>query len=380
MCSRLPALFPRSFISGSEAMRNFHQKIFVVFVISLLILPLGYIFGGKEKTKLAGVDPLTDLPSLQTSTFQKREFQKSFEKWWQSHFLYRKIALKLKNSLYDYANLGIFHSNHSLIQGKKNYLFQKEEIEAIYRKDCSLNLSNISKDLSKINTYLKKKNIPVLFVLGSNKARTYKKFIPDMYKYFSLNECSSFTDWENMLKEIGFPYINTQNIIDELEKNGKYPPYSKTGTHWSTYASVIVDQSILDFFHLPKITVETVIATKEEIYGDRDISNLLNLIKKPLKNEVFYNAIVKNNATHKRIYIFGDSYASTVWHFLVRSGTIPHDIKFLISNRIPDTDEIKNIFESAEFIIFAGRETNLITDAFSPQTQIKAISNFISQN
>lgn len=33
----------------------------------------------------------------------------------------------------------------------------------------------------------------------------------------------------------------------------------------------------------------------------------------------------------------------------------------------------------AEYIIFAGRETNLITDVFSPQTQIKALSHFLHQ-
>lgn len=126
-------------------MRKSYQKVFTIFVLGLLFLPLGYMFGGKEKTRLAGVDPQTDLPSLQTTKFKTKQFQQQFEKWWQSHFLYRKIALKLKNQLYDWANFGQFHANRELIEGKK-LSFSKR------RNKCSLH----KKLLSRLEPYFKR--------------------------------------------------------------------------------------------------------------------------------------------------------------------------------------------------------------------------------
>ena len=106
---------------SSFILRHYRQ-LFITGVISLMVFPMGYMLGMQENTKLTGQDVLTDLPTLQKKSFLLKDFQPEFEKWWNSHFFARKIALKLKNQLYDWANFSLIHSGYrnNVIQGKTN--------------------------------------------------------------------------------------------------------------------------------------------------------------------------------------------------------------------------------------------------------------------
>ena len=53
-------------------MNNKYQKIFVGFVFALLCVPLTYVIGIQETTKIAGVENITEMPGIQEKSFAKK--------------------------------------------------------------------------------------------------------------------------------------------------------------------------------------------------------------------------------------------------------------------------------------------------------------------
>ena len=364
-------------------MKNGHQKLFVAVVIAFLALPLGHIFGLKATTHLAGVDPQTDLPSLQKQKFRTREFQKEFEKWWQSHYAFRKICLKTKNHLYDLVNFGSFHSgyNYTLIEGNGEHLYERRNIDTIYNGNCSVDHTRIIQKLKDIKRYARQKNIPLLFVLGPNKARLNEDDVPYRFKYFSPRRCNHIKEWKKALTKIDFPFFDAENFFEKNSEKEEIEPYSQTGTHLNKYGAARLAQKLAEKLGLPEIEIKEANIIDDETFGERDIANLINTWKKYKKKEKFLEVKVelKNNQKppHLNIVLIGDSYAGPPYHYFVFSGLIPGNEKLVSANRELTEDDANWYWNNADIILFVSSEPNLEIGDWSPQSQINSLWEYL---
>ena len=167
-----------------------YKKIFVIILFVLLLLPLTHIFGIKEKTHIYGSETITHLTGIKDKSFKNHDFQTQFESWWNSNFAFRKFMLKLKNTLYDFANLRIIHAGYyeNIIEGKDRYLFGKYIFQSVYKNCSDINEESFDK-LNLFYKKAKKNGVKVYFVLAPSKALTYYDFLPERYKYFLGKNC-----------------------------------------------------------------------------------------------------------------------------------------------------------------------------------------------
>ena len=295
-----------------KLLKTHYRQIFIVFIFFTLALPMGYMLGIKDPSFLYGVDVTTPLPSLQQQSFADKEFQSNFEKWWNSHFLMRKISLKMKNQIYDWMNFGKIHTgyNNSIIEGKDHYIFEKEYFSDNTPICTNLNISDLKK-IKQLKDFLYKRDIGLYIVLAPNKVLTYKDKLPARYTYFYHNDCQYYDKIENYLLQNNIPAFNAQRLMAEIRKNEKYEPFSKTGTHWNFYGAGRTVQASLKKFGLAEISLKNIDTSNLPYFAERDIANLLNLpIEFKTDDKFPYPNFEKTDAIKGNIAVIGNSFSN----------------------------------------------------------------------
>ena len=329
-------------------MKNWHQKIFILAIVLLLALPMTYMLGVKDKTVIKGVEPITKLPSLQKKSWKKRAFQQDFEKWWASHFGFRKLALKTKNTIYDLVNLNKIHAGHgrSLIETESHNLIGKGYIALLYNAPCRQNETLLAPKLQKLVRTLQADNRQVLFVLGSTKAHVYEDEIPARFNFFAQKKFDVYHYWENLLKRLDIPYINTMPMMKEMGKKEGYEPYSRTGAHWSAYGATRVTQEILKRLGLEVPAIQQITMGDKTPFGERDIADLMNTFMIYLPDERFPQVTLTppKKPIDKNFVLIGDSYTGSFMRTVVRNNYVnPHRI-LRIFNRLMKKEEVSRFF------------------------------------
>lgn len=326
------------------------KKIFVFYVLFLLVVPLGYIFGLHAGTP-KGVEVVTELPSLQTSSYKKRCFQEQFEKWWQSHFYGRKTALKIKNQIYDMANFGVIHAgyNYNIIEGENGNLFERIYLSS-FQKNCPKLPAQIE-NLKSFYQKAKEKNIDVYVVLAPNKAVTYSSCFPKRYQYFLGEYCKTYEKISNYLYQNKMPFFNVQELFLNDKSKMSIEPFSKTGTHWNHYGAGYALIKMAEKFGWGSIFMESVEKSKKPYTKERDIAGLLNLPVKILKNEEFYKPVLKANKSFTfQTSLIGNSFSNELKDALLSSGLAPSSQIIHYENRPLSRRDLKNIWKSRQII------------------------------
>lgn len=338
------------------------SKIFVFVVLFFLYLPMTYFLGIKDQTKIIGVEPTTALPSIQEKSFSEKVFQSEFEKWWNSHFGFRRMLLKLKNSIYDVANLFVIHSGYSntLIQTKNGNLIGRGYIDLVLNTPCKQNTPVLQKKLFMLVRNLEADDKKVLFVFGSSKAHLYQDELPKRFTFFKNSKCDIFAYWEDLLSSLDIAYYNTQPLVNDMKSKEGWNAYSRTGTHWNVYSSIRVTQEIGKKVGLADIRIDDVKLSSENLRGERDFANLLNVYWDYLPEEKFpkvsAQAMYKNKET---IALIGDSYCGSVLDSLVRTKASDREDILFVSNRLMSEDEAKEILAKADIFFFITQPSEL---------------------
>lgn len=289
-----------------------YRQIFIVAVMFLMLIPLGYVFGIKEKTSLAGKEVYTDLPSLQQKSFLNKDFQTNFEQWWSSHFYARKIALKIKNQLYDWANFNVIHSGYknNVIQGYDGYLFERGYFASLSYNCMDSNSEGFYK-LDMLHKVINSRGGDLYVVLAPNKVLTYKDKLPTRYSFFYNNNCNYYYKIEKKLKQLGIPVYNAQNLAQNIRENEKYEPFSKTGTHWNFYGAGRTVEESLRYFGLADLELKQVDTSLTPYMTERDIADLLNLPVKYYTGEHYpYPRFTKSIVLDGKTSIIGNSFSN----------------------------------------------------------------------
>lgn len=296
-----------------------YKKVFIITIIAFLFLPLLYVFGLKDKTVIYGVENTTNLPSLQTSPFRNKDFQKKFEKYWETHFGTRKFMLKTKNTLYDWFNLGLIHAgyNENIIEGKDRYLFGKYLFKSVY-KNC-WPMPSLDK-LKVFYNKAKEKGIEVYFVLAPSKALTYYDNLPDRYKYFLGKDCHIYENLTDAFTKIGIPTYNSQPLINELHAQGNIEPFPVGGIHWNMYGAGMVLKESSRYFKWGDVEMKRIETSDRPYRADDDLSLLQNIFLRKDYDTVFYKPILKKDSRWSdRTIIIGDSYSGQYAILLMNS-------------------------------------------------------------
>ena len=343
-------------------MKNWHQKLFILAIALLLALPMTYMLGVKDKTVLNGVEPITGLPSLQEKSWKDRAFQQNFEKWWASHFGFRKLALKTKNTLYDLANLNKIHAGYSgtLIETGSKNLIGKPYIALLYNAPSRQNEALLAPKLQKLVHTLQADNRQVLFVLGSTKADVYEDEIPMRFKFFAHKKFDVYQFWENLLKRLNISYINTVPMMKEMAKKEGYEPYSRTGTHWAAYGAARVTQEILKKLGLEAIDIQQITMGNQSPFGERDIANLMNTFITYLPDERFPQVTLAppKRPIEKNFVLLGDSYTGSFIATAIRNKYVNPRRILQISNRLMKEEEVPAFFHDKDVYLFVNQGTS----------------------
>lgn len=364
-------------------MKKIHQKLFVAFVIGILSLPLLHLVGFTKDVRLAGIDPKTDLPTWKEGVFRTRQFQREFENWWSSHYAFRNVLLRTKNQIYDWVNFGKFHYgyNQTLIEGKKNHLFEVSSIDSIYDGNCPVDRREISSKLADIKRYADSKNIPLFFILGPNKARLYLDDVPQRFKFFSKKECNHIEEWKKLLSKLGIPFLDAQKFFEKIFEAEQIEPYSPTGTHLNKLGSALLVQEVAKILKLPEIDVERLGFVDKPYLAERDIADLINAWQMYRKNQKFPEVKVsiedKSKVSEQNILVIGDSYANYIFAYLVWAGLVPNDHRLVSSLRSISEEDARWYWNNVKKILVTSSERNLEYGGTSPQSQINQLWSFL---
>lgn len=286
------------------------KKFFVYFVLTLLVLPLGYLLGIKDNTTVVyGFEKPTELPSLQNLSYTDGQFQKQFESWWQQKFLGRKIDLKLKNQLYDWANFGKIHSgfDNNIVEGKHNYLFGKYFFYAL-SKQCP-QIPDFSK-LAQFVEIAKQKNIELYFILAPSKALVYKDYLPKRWTFFLGDDCHINDKIAEQLQKLDIKVYNAQPLAEQLRQENSYQPFPRTGIHWNAYGAGKTFVEAMKSFNFGNVKITSIEERDTPYFAEQDLYKLKNVFNRRL-NDIYYKPIL--NADFQlvgRTAIIGNSFSN----------------------------------------------------------------------
>ena len=324
----LTALIVYMVIFGRRRLAAAYKKIgyfrlFVCMTVFLLALPLGYLFGAHENTILFGRDPLTDLPDMHKQSFADKSFQKQFENWWTSHFLFRRLALKTKNQIYDWVNFNRIHSgyNKNVVQGADYYLFERGYF-ASFRLSCRPLPEEGFKKFENLNRALKENDIDLYVVLAPNKAVTYQDHIPLHYKFFLGKDCGYYAKITENLRKRGIKVFNGQSLMADLRR-GEYQPFSKTGTHWNLFGAGNVFAAAFKEFGLSNVKVTEIQTSKKPYITERDIADLLNRLDFYETGEEYPRPLFEiSKALSGKTGIIGNSFSNEFKQSILNAGVV----------------------------------------------------------
>lgn len=286
-----------------------YKKIFIFAIVCLLFLPMTYLLGVKDKTVVYGVEAGENLPSLQASSFVSREFQTKFERWWNTHFGFRKFMLKSKNQFYDWANFGKMHTGYfnNIIEGKDKYVFGRYFFYSM-AKNCP-SVPSFSK-LLQFYDIARHKGIELYFIVAPSKVVTYAEYLPFRYKYFLGQDCHLNQKIAANIAKIGIPVYDSQPMINYMHSTDGLEPFPIGGIHWNLYSAGWTLVEAAKTFGWGKIEITKMEKQDTPYFSEQDLTNLMNLFIKKKNDIAYYRPIFSSEFVFDgQTTIIGDSFS-----------------------------------------------------------------------
>lgn len=257
--------------------------ILIILIMSVPLIQKTYTFL-PEANPLIGATIENKDTSLTIDTWISGDYQKKKEAFMDQNFGERNLIVRLNNQI----RFTLFKQSNvkELIIGNKNYLFQKNYLNALYGNDF-VGEAIIKERLRKfklVQDTLEKLGIPCELIIAPSKARYYQEYIPKENKQTITSKTNYFT----VLKECKANNINYFDVSDwflKIKHSHGYPLFPKTGVHWNNYGSVLFVDSLMkrleykSKLNLPKLHITSVNISNNLVDVDQDLGNTMNLIK-----------------------------------------------------------------------------------------------------
>ena len=256
-------------------------SLLILALISLCIPYLKYLAKPVEKSTLYGSFDIHKKSNLSIDNWLEGTYQKAFDQFYNQNFCLNSFYIKLNNQLF----YSIFQESatKTIVAGKDNYLFEKKYIDSYLGNDFKgeAALDSVIKNLKSVQTYLEANNSEFVLLLAPNKARVFHEYFPYKYRHVKPGR-TNYDYFINALKKNNIHHIDFNTWIESLKVSDELL-FSKYGTHWSAYSSVLATDSLFKYIAYKKglskdfVVLDSLTYTTEFRELDNDLAWGLNL-------------------------------------------------------------------------------------------------------
>ncbi|MDG2369212.1 MAG: hypothetical protein P8M12_01085 [Flavobacteriales bacterium] len=297
-------------------MKKLNNILFFI-AIGVLFIPLVFQYSATNETlqPLNGVFEKTDTLQFSIPSWKNKKWQENRELLIKNNLKIKPLIVRIGHEL-DYRLFKEYHMADLLI-GKDGYLFSKSWSNA---KCCANNLNKDSLDifikkLATLATLLEKKGKYFKVIIPPSKEELYANKLPLLYTLD--NENSDYTLLKKSLANNKIAYWDLLSYYKVIDDTARFPIYSKTSAHWTTYGAhftllkLLNDMSVFFNGDMPNLAVKSF---KKEKFkgGDGDHEQTLNLINRIDNKDFLYPAYKidssKNKTFKPKVITIGDSF------------------------------------------------------------------------
>jgi len=217
--------------------------------MALLWLPmLQQITGFFKELELKGAFVAPKEPRLEIDSIINLSFQKQTEDYLNFNFGFRPFSVKLKNTI-DYLLYKKINT-YDQLEGKDGFIFSIGSMGrtfGIFYNGFEKNKETISK-INDFREDLRLKGVTLISLFAPSKELIYMEKIPFEY-YSKILKHSDYNDYMKLYKEYNIPNIDFASHFRQIKNKSDYAIFTKTGFHWSSYASYLVQDSIIKYIN-----------------------------------------------------------------------------------------------------------------------------------
>lgn len=271
--------------------------------LAFLLMPVIQQYTGFPKLKeLAGVENEAKLPPFSFGDFKNYNYQHNFENHSNQHLGFREIFIPVYNQIM--WSLYRKTPNKDIRISDDNWMYEKWYIDDYYGNRlinyyssidiAKSSIKNKIEKLKLINEKLIESNTKLIIAILPGKARTYPEHIPDSLKLDIKDAITDSKLYSEYLSQTNISYIDLAAWFEQLKPQSPYLLFPQTGTHWSTYGSIIAADSIFKFMEktkgidMPNIVINSINETTEFKDVDIDMESLMNIILPIKKAPIHY--------------------------------------------------------------------------------------------
>lgn len=344
-----------------------------ILVLVLMFLPmLQQLLNFIDLKPLYGAITKEEFSEFSFESYIDESFQHQNEKYINAEFGFRSTMIRIHNqleySLYDKANA------YSVVIGKENYLYDLGYTESYFGKHF-IGEDKIKEKLQKlkrIQDTLKTKNIDLLVIFASGKARFYPDFIPD--RLVTPKTTTNYDCYIANIKGSGIPYIDFNDYFLKQKATSPYCLYPKVGVHWSSYAATLVADSLNKYISKmrniqgTKMIIKEIITSDSLSVEDKDAEEGCNLLFPIKKDRMSYPIVVYEEGKQKpKTLMISDSFYWGIFGSGMASQIFEHPIFWFYGHEEHgdgDTKRIEKVnikeqVEKQDVIMLMASEGNL---------------------
>jgi hypothetical protein len=234
---------------------------------------------------------------------------------------FRPDMVRLNNEI-DYRLFGKLHAR-LVVAGKNNYLYEQGYLDEYtgleYKSDSTL-LSGLVW-MKKIQDTLERLGKTVVFVEAASKAWYYPQYAPDGYRYQRWRGTTTYTRHVQLMDSLGIHHIDMNRWFAAQRKDSiTNKLFSRTGTHWTVYGSLLVADSLSHYLAqrtgkvFPRLKINRYDYADTARGTDDDIAKGLNLLQKWPQERLCYPdyTFTQPDSPGRKIIFIGDSFLWTL--------------------------------------------------------------------
>lgn len=331
-----------------------------------------------------------DWPRLSLRTFLDGTYQKQASACLRNNFPSLKYLLYFKNDLFEFLNLGQFHSGYygNIQEGKNGVLYEKDYLKFAYDdskyRHLQTKAADFAQQLAQLQELLAARNVQFAFIQAPDKTSCRGDSLPPLWKwrYGGLPAVPMpFMDtYEGAFARRRLVYINclTPIIANKVEAIA----FPDQGTHWSMYAAGLCARTLAAKLHelnparWPQIRFVGRSSSAIPQNEENDLARLLNLYPPYSRGDKnFYLAKYVKIARPVPLIVTGDSFANQLVANLKAAGYLDRRFFYQFTNHIPEKEVFLNAIAHTDLLLMVF--TNLNVFSGYAEKMIAAFINFL---
>lgn len=260
-------------------------------------------------------------PVLNWKNWNNGSYQESAENNLKAKIGFQPLLVRLHNQL-DYSLFNKLNTS-AVIKGKQGYFYESGYIEAHYGMDYvgEKQIKNTVSKLNELRDSLLAHNIKLLVFIAPGKASFFPEYIPDEYAPYK-SEKTNYLEYKRFLSRTKIPVLDAKQWFEAMKTTSPHPLYPKAGIHWSIYGEFLAVDSLVNriqgfgFPDMPSYQLKRIQISKENLYGDFDLGNALNLLFKVDTYPLAYPdyEVLHPNGKQPKVLVVGDSYYAGLFY------------------------------------------------------------------